>query len=65
MKFPIDALHLDKELRVVAVLEDVIPGRIAPVFWRARTVLELPAGTIRRSATRVGDQIVMFDPEEA
>lgn len=59
MSFPIDALYLDRELRVVAIEQNLSPGRIASVLFRARTVLELPAGAVRRSATQVGDHIVM------
>jgi hypothetical protein len=65
MRFPIDALYLDRDLRVVAVERNLPPGRIAPVLFRARTVLELPAGTVLRTATRVGDQIEMRNEEEA
>jgi uncharacterized membrane protein (UPF0127 family) len=64
MSFPIDALYLDREQRVVAIEQNLPPGRIASVLFRARTVLELPAGTVRRSATRVGDHIVMSEPQE-
>lgn len=64
MSFPIDALYLDREQRVVAVEQNLPPGRIAPVLFRARTVLELPAGTVSRSATRVGDHIVMCEQQE-
>ena len=46
-------------MRVVAVEEEMAPGRIAPMRWRARTVLELPAGTIKKTGTRVGDRIVI------
>jgi uncharacterized membrane protein (UPF0127 family) len=32
-------------------------NRISKVFWNARGVLELPAGTIERTGTEVGDEI--------
>jgi hypothetical protein len=57
MRFPIDALFLDADGRVVDLEENLAPGRIAPVRWRSRSVLELPAGTLRRSRTRRGDRI--------
>src|SRR5262245_14846976 len=65
MTFPIDALFLDRTLRVVGVEENLAPGRVASVRWGARTVLELPAGTLRRTGTRAGDQIEMSDRTEA
>jgi uncharacterized protein len=64
MTFPIDVLYLDRTLRVVAVEEHLYPGRMTPFRWKARTVLELPAGTLRRTGTRAGDQIDMSHAEE-
>jgi len=65
MSFPIDALYLDRELRVIAIEQNLSPGRIASVLFRARTVLELPAGTARRTDTRVGDRIEISEAEES
>ena len=44
MKFPIDAVFLDKENKVVLLLENFKPWRISPFVKNAKTVLELPAG---------------------
>lgn len=57
LAFPIDVVFLDRAMRVLAVEENLAPGRFAPIRWRARTVLELPAGRIRQSSTRIGDRI--------
>jgi len=65
MGFPIDVLFLDGALRVVGLEENLDPGRIASFRWEARTVLELPAGTLHRTGTRPGDQIEMSDGAEA
>jgi len=64
MTFPIDVLFLDRTLKVVAVEEDLHPGRMTAIRWKARTVLELPAGTLRRTGTRPGDQIDMSHADE-
>jgi uncharacterized membrane protein (UPF0127 family) len=64
MSFPIDVLFLDRDRQVLGVEENLAPGRVAPVRWRARTVLELPAGTVRGSATRIGDHIDFETREE-
>jgi uncharacterized protein len=64
MSFPIDVLFLDRHCRVLAVEENLAPGRVAPIRWRARTVLELPAGTVCGSATRIGDHIDFETREE-
>lgn len=44
MRFPIDAVFLDKELKVIRVLRDFKPWRFSPWVLGARGVLELPAG---------------------
>mgnify|MGYP005840449991 FL=1 len=55
MGFPIDVLFLDKHNRVVHLIESMPPNRASRFVWRAHSTLELPAGTIARSQTRVGD----------
>jgi uncharacterized membrane protein (UPF0127 family) len=57
MRFAIDAVYLDREGIVVHLEEDLKPWRVAAVRIQAASVLELPAGTIRASATALGDQI--------
>lgn len=57
MKFPIDAVFVSVEDRVVGLAEDLKPYCFSPVFFKASYVVELPAGTIRRSGTQVGDQV--------
>ena len=43
MRFPIDAVFLDKDLKVLRVLENFQPWRFSPWVYGARGVLELPA----------------------
>lgn len=57
MRFAIDVVGLDKELRVVKLWPDLVPYRLTSVSTRVRSVVELPAGQIARSDVRVGDQI--------
>ena len=57
MCFDIDALFLDRNLKVVGRYDRFRRNRISKVFWNARGVLELPAGTIERTGTEVGDEI--------
>jgi uncharacterized protein len=56
MRFAIDAVFLDSELRVVGVVPDLPPWRAA-ARRRARAVLELPAGECRRRGIEVGDEL--------
>ncbi|MBD0328511.1 MAG: DUF192 domain-containing protein [Thermoleophilia bacterium] len=60
MRFPIDAVFLDEELRVVRVVRDLLPWRIAAKRG-ARAVLELPAGEIERRGVREGDQLRLVE----
>lgn len=58
MKFAIDAVFLDKENRVVHVCERIAPWKISRVVWRAKSVLEVAAGTVERCGLRLGDVVV-------
>jgi uncharacterized membrane protein (UPF0127 family) len=57
MAFPIDVVFVDKKYSVVGVREAIPPFRMTRVYWRALGVVELPAGTIHRTQTKVGDQL--------
>jgi uncharacterized membrane protein (UPF0127 family) len=57
MLFPIDLVFLSKEKKVVHLEEHFRPFRVSRVSLRASSVLELPAHTIYRSRTRVGDTL--------
>src|SRR5262245_10135909 len=46
MRFPIDAVFVDRRLRVVRVYRGLRPWRVVPLVLRAHSVLELPAGTL-------------------
>jgi len=57
MRFAFDALFLGPDRKVVGRYDRFRRNRISRVFWNARGVLELPAGTIERTGTEVGDEI--------
>jgi uncharacterized protein len=46
MRFAIDAVFLDRRLRVVRVCAGLRPWRVVPLVLRAHSVVELPAGTV-------------------
>jgi len=60
MRFPIDAVYLDRERSVIHIEEELKPWRMAAIRIRAASVLELPTGTIRESLTGVGDQVDIY-----
>lgn len=59
MLFSFDLVMIDKDFRVVNVKEMVRPFRLVLPKLRAESVIELPAHTIFRSRTEVGDQLVI------
>ena len=56
MKFPIDVVFLNRGNRVVGLVQGMAPCRLSSVHFTSYSVLELPAGTIKKSRTEVGDQ---------
>ena len=60
MGFPIDAVFLDRDLKVLRLIENMRPWSFSPWVRGARGVLELPAG---RCAGRVaeGDSLEFSD----
>jgi len=56
MRFPIDVVFLDQDGYAVKLVSDLGPWRIAAAA-RARTVVELAAGSLRRHAVAVGDRL--------
>jgi uncharacterized membrane protein (UPF0127 family)/CheY-like chemotaxis protein len=56
MRFPIDVVFLDQNLRVVKIDAELAPWRMASAR-HARAVLELPAGEAQRRELVVGDQL--------
>lgn len=62
MQFAIDLVYLDRKHRVRKVRSSVPAWRMSACLL-AHSVLELPAGTIERTETRAGDQILLSLPE--
>ena len=60
MRFPIDAVFVDRELEVVAVSERIRPWRLARARG-AHSVIELPAGECSRLRIAPGDRLRLAD----
>jgi len=58
MHFPIDLVYLDQKKRIRKVRSSVGPWRMSACF-SAKSVLELPAGTISATRTECGDTVEM------
>lgn len=57
MLFPIDAIFLDQELRIVRLVENLRPFRLTVPHLRARSVMEMAAHSVARLQLRTGDQL--------
>ncbi len=65
MLFTIDVVFLDRNLKVVALRELVHPFSVTSLVFQAESVLELPAHTIFKSRSEVGDELVISSTESA
>jgi uncharacterized membrane protein (UPF0127 family) len=59
MLFSFDLVLIDKNFKVVGLREMVRPFKITRPDFHAESVIELPAHTIYRSRTKIGDQLVL------
>ncbi len=57
MKFAIDCVFVDKNLKVKAIYKDVKPWRLLLPVWGARSVFEMASGVSSKLNIRVGDQL--------
>ncbi|MBX5482277.1 MAG: DUF192 domain-containing protein [Myxococcaceae bacterium] len=58
MRLPIDVAFLDAERRIVKLMAALPPWRATSIYFRAKSVLELPAGVFAGSGTMEGDELV-------
>ena len=61
MRFPIDAVFLDRDLRVVRIARHLAPWNLA-AGRGSRAVLELAAGESERRGLREGDVLRLVEP---
>ena len=59
MRFPFDVVLIDKGFKVVGLREFVRPFSVVWPDFCAESVIELPAHTIFKSRTEVGDQLLI------
>jgi uncharacterized protein len=53
----VDLLFVGNDGHIVNCARSVSPSRVVPAAVGARLVIELPAGTVERSGTEIGDYI--------
>lgn len=57
MAFAIDLVYLDKDNKVLLIVDSQKPNSIAPLFDNTNSILELPAKEAKKIGIKVGDQI--------
>jgi uncharacterized membrane protein (UPF0127 family) len=62
MRMNIDVIAMDRDLKVVRTGENVKPWRISGLSARTHSILELPAGHIRRCGIQAGDRLAIATP---
>ena len=64
MRFPIDAIFVDRLRRVVALRPWLGPGRLVFPVWSAWGVVEMAPGTLERVPLQLGDQLNLLPSQE-
>lgn len=57
MSIPIDVIYVNKQHQVVALDKAMRPWAVGKIYRDSRYVVEVPAGTIDRTRTEIGDQL--------
>ncbi len=61
MNFAIDTIFVDQNMVVKKSFENIKPWRLSQIVWHARSVIELPAGTLKNSRVDIGDELYVGD----
>ncbi|MCL6546182.1 MAG: hypothetical protein K6T61_13205 [Bryobacteraceae bacterium] len=59
LRHPVDVVYLGPELRVLHVIEQLLPFRVPPLRRGTHSILELPERTLYWSNTAPGDQLLI------
>ena len=59
MKFTIDLVFLDRDMKVEKIVTKIPPGRVISGGMKARSVLEMESGWFPEGDLKVGDEVFM------
>src|SRR5437899_10281140 len=65
MRFAIDVAFIDRRMRVKRIYHQLRPFRLTSLVWSAKSVLELPSGSLADTQTAVGDELQISLCEES
>ncbi|GGM30643.1 hypothetical protein GCM10011351_15990 [Paraliobacillus quinghaiensis] len=60
MNYAIDIIYLNEENVVVAIDEELVPGKVGSRFVDAKSVVELPSGTVKVTDTEIGNKLAFI-----
>jgi len=61
MRFPIDAVFVDADGRVMRIYADLKPWRVTRIVRRSKAVVELPAGALAAAGVTLGDALKLVE----
>ena len=64
MKYPIDAVYLDRKGKVIDIDSEIEPGRTCKVRLKAAQVLELPSGKAAELGIKPGTRLIIYNSEK-
>lgn len=57
MRYPISVWFIDKDNKVISIINNLIPGRISPYVRKAQCILEFPGNWAEKCGCREGDYL--------
>ena len=60
MKIPLDLVFLDKDNKVIHLIENLKPWQVSPVVKESKSVLELPVGLINLTRISLKDTLTQI-----
>lgn len=60
MNYTIDVLYLDNNNKILAIDEEMEPGKIGKVVKGSKSVVELSSGKVKETLTKVGQVVEFF-----
>ena len=57
MRFSIDVAFLDRHNRIMAMANSLPPARLFSSLFKGKIAIELPAGTLRKTGTKLGNLV--------
>ena len=64
MKFPIDVVFVDRNDKVIGLVENIKPFQMSPYFFCSSAAIELPAGKIKKSCSQKGDAVEIIETND-